>query len=95
MGDIRNDTLRRQAKLVSLGYKLVVIDECDFDRACRDDMVMRQFCDSVDIREPMDARETLYGGRVDAQWTRKECKRGEKINYLDVVSGKKIFVKNQ
>jgi hypothetical protein len=47
---------------------------------------MRVFFDECKIRLPMDPREAFYGGRTNAAWLYYRCNRGEKIQYIDIVS---------
>jgi len=47
---------------------------------------MRNFVESLDLKERLDPREYFYGGRTNATKLQYEVKKGEKIHYVDFTS---------
>jgi hypothetical protein len=75
-------TMRKEAKLKELGYKVVSIWEHDFRKQLQDDKEVRDFVQMLDLQERIKLREAFYGGRTN----------GVRLHYkIDVESGEKIF----
>jgi hypothetical protein len=58
----------------------------DYDKKLRDDPEFKLFIDATNIREPLDPRIALTGGRTNAVKLLYVCKDDEKMDYRDVVS---------
>ena len=75
-------------KIKNAGYTVVSIWGCEFRKLLRENPGLEnelslhpQFKNS-----PLNIRVALYGGKTEATKTYYRVNRGEKINYLDVIS---------
>ncbi|XP_062567875.1 uncharacterized protein LOC134230104 [Saccostrea cucullata] len=66
-----------------MGYTVRSIWENDFDQQVQRDVSLRHFVRDLDIPDPLNPREALYGGRTNA--TRLYCEEGD-MRYVDVCS---------
>jgi hypothetical protein len=76
-------TLKRAAALEEQGYTVISIWEHDFDRRVQENPELQQFVEDLDIQDPLNPRDALYGGRTNA--TRLYCEEGD-MCYVDVCS---------
>ena len=74
-------------------YKLVEIWECEFKNLTREDAGLQEFLRrkmrnlrNSSVRPPLDARQSFYGGRVNAAKLFHECGQDERILYFDFCS---------
>lgn len=76
------------AKIVSAGYSLTEMWECDYDRilASREDMRIFLENHPVVSRKPLNPRDAFYGGRTENMVSLYDVKGNEKIHYVDVCS---------
>ncbi|XP_061170747.1 uncharacterized protein LOC133180197 [Saccostrea echinata] len=77
------ETLRRKSVLEQFGYSVTSIWEHEFDQQVQRDEVLQNFLSDLNISDPLNPREALYGGRTNA--TRLYCEEGE-MRYIDVCS---------
>jgi G:T-mismatch repair DNA endonuclease (very short patch repair protein) len=60
-------TVARSRKLKDMGYRVIEMWECDFDKEMKQYLTGEEkiFLDTLDIQERLDARDALYGGRTE------------------------------
>ena len=78
-------TVEREEYLKKFG-ELEVLWECELKQRLRADKEMDAFFKEVDVHEPINPRESLYGGRTNAISLYHQCQPGEKIDYVDICS---------
>ena len=66
--------------------QFVEIWEHEWDEMVVDNIEVKDFCKSVDIRPSLKPREALFGGRTNAAKLYHICSENEKIKYFDVTS---------
>ncbi|XP_056000351.1 uncharacterized protein LOC130048117 [Ostrea edulis] len=76
-------TLKRAAALEQQGYTVVSIWEHEFDRQVKNSPELQTFLGDLDIQDPVNPRDALYGGRTNA--TLLYCEEGD-MRYVDVCS---------
>ena len=86
MEDAYQETLTRVAELEKAGYEVVTVWECEVKRMLKEDPEMAEFFEKTEIPQPINPRDALKGGRTNATRLLYECKPGEKMGYVDVVS---------
>lgn len=66
------------------------MEECKFREMKKNNADLQHFLKNkyVDIDEvtPLNARDAFYGGRTNCLKAYYDCKEGEKIKYLDIIS---------
>lgn len=82
MEDRFSQTQKISEKILSFGYRLIEIWECEFDVQIKENAEMRHFISSQDhLRlEPLEPRNAFFGGRTEA------CAKvisGKKMKYVD------------
>ncbi len=70
MGDLFSWTMNRQARIEAMGYTVEALWECEWKREVQTDEETKYFLafldlDLRDVRDPLNPRDALYGGRVD------------------------------
>lgn len=68
------------------GYNLTVMWECELTKQLSRDPEMKAFFAGVELHDPMDPRDCLYGGRTNTRKMYHKCVEGETISYTDVCS---------
>ena len=86
MGQIYEETQKRQHFLELMGNEVVIIWEHDYDRKLKTDADFREFCAGVITLDPLNPREAFYGGRTNAFKLHHVAAAGEEIKYFDVCS---------
>ena len=86
MDDLHQRTLDKKKYIEDRGYKYISIWECDFDRQIRDNKLLQNFIESLDMVPPLDPRDAFFGGRTEVFTLFKEVENGESIKYYDVTS---------
>ncbi|XP_062622349.1 uncharacterized protein LOC134283849 [Saccostrea cucullata] len=81
--ELHEETLRRSLALEDMGYNVRSIWEHDFDQQVQRDVSLQHFVRDLDIPDPLNSRDALYGGRTNA--TRLYCEEGD-MRYVDVCS---------
>ena len=81
--DLYEETQRRAQALEDQGYNVISMWEHEFDRLVQQNPQLQQFIQDLDIQDPLNPRDALYGGRTNA--TRLYCEEGD-IRYVDVCS---------
>ena len=79
-------TLERLAEIEQLGYKIISIWECLYDKLLGTNSLMRQFINTCDTVKPLQIRDSFTGGRVEPTTLYYEIQDGERIRYYDVTS---------
>jgi hypothetical protein len=77
--DLYEETGRRAKALDDQGYTVISIWEHEFDRLVHQNPTLQQFIQDLDIQDPLNPRDALYGGRTNA--TRLYCE-GD-MRYVD------------
>ena len=86
MGQIYDETVRRERYLEGKGNEVVTIWEHEFERLLKVDTDFRQFCSGLCNNDPLNPREAFYGGRTNAFKLHHKVAEGERIKYFDVCS---------
>jgi hypothetical protein len=81
--DLYEETERRAKALEDQGYTVISILEHEFDRIVQQNPQLEQFIQDLDIQDPLNPRDALYGGRTNAM--RLYCEEGD-MRYVDVCS---------
>ena len=79
-------TLERLAEIRNLGYKVISIWECHYDKELQTNSLMRQFVNTCDTVKPLQIRDSFAGGRVEPTTLYYDVQDGERIRYYDVTS---------
>ncbi|XP_061170591.1 uncharacterized protein LOC133179932 [Saccostrea echinata] len=77
------ETLRRKSVLEEMGYSVHSIWEHEFDEQVQGNKVLQNYLSTLNIPDPLNPREALYGGRTNA--TKLFCEEGD-MRYIDVCS---------
>jgi hypothetical protein len=80
--DLYEETGRRAKALEDQGYTVISFWEHEFDRLVRQNPSLQQFIQTLDIQDPLNPWDALYGGRTNA--TRLYCE-GD-MRYVDMCS---------
>lgn len=72
--------------IVSNGYVLISIWECEWDLILKENLEAKNFVETVDVETPLKLRDALFGGRTNATRLFCEVKDGERIFYDDFTS---------
>ena len=83
---LKEETNRKHEKLLSIGYNIVTIKECEFDKMIKQNEELEKFERDCAIVEKLKVRDCLFGGRTNAVKLYHECKGTEKIKYVDYTS---------
>ena len=83
---VYTDTKAREAYLVTQGYDLKVMWECEFKQAIKQDPDLKAFVKNFRHVAPLQPRDAFYGGRTNAIKLHHKCQPGEEIRYYDVTS---------
>lgn len=67
-------------------YKLVEMWECTWDKLAKYDESVVNYMETLQLPEPMNVRDSLYGGRTQAFKLYHKCTTDEKIKYIDYTS---------
>jgi hypothetical protein len=81
--DLYEETQRRAKALEDQVYTVNSIWEHEFDRLVQQNPPLQQFIQTLDIQDPLNPRDALYGGWTNA--TRLYCEEGD-MRYVDVCS---------
>ena len=66
MGAIYKNHLKIMNRLKSTeNLKVVEIWECEFDLMCKKDEALKEFLKSIDIKMPLNIRDSFFGGRTE------------------------------
>lgn len=68
-------TKQREEKIRQAGYDYESIWEHDYHCQLREDSVMQDFVDSLDLQPPLDPRDSFFGGRTNAIRLHYEVKK--------------------
>ena len=66
MNELHQRTLEKIQFLKDNGYNVVEIWTCDIDRQLETDPDMKTFFNRFEISEPLEPRQTFFGGRTNA-----------------------------
>lgn len=58
--------------------------QCEFTKELKENLVMRNFIDQLNLQAPLDPREAFYGGRTNAAVLYREVADDEQIKYYDI-----------
>lgn len=86
--ELRENTTRKEEKLIAAGMSLVVIWECEWDRQIKTNPELQVFLQNLSIVSPLEPRDAFFGGRTNAATLHAEADpyQGEEIRYVDVTS---------
>ncbi|VEN56957.1 unnamed protein product [Callosobruchus maculatus] len=81
-------TMVKNARLKSLGFEVIVMWECEFKRQLAENAELRDYAENHPfvLHEPLDPRDSFYGGRTGNCCEYYKIKGNEKIKYVDVCS---------
>ncbi|XP_046856165.1 uncharacterized protein LOC124449275 [Xenia sp. Carnegie-2017] len=83
--DVFDETIRRQNRLLQLGYEVKTIWEHDYCKLKETDE-MKQFLDTDDIVTNLEPRDAFFGGRVNGFKLFRDAQQDETIEYVDFTS---------
>jgi hypothetical protein len=88
MEDLYQTTCQRRLKLEQQGYQVVEMWEHEYEHRLKTDPEFKHIVDSYQLMDPLNPRDSLYGGRTNATCLLYEAdeEKGEEIKYLDVCS---------
>jgi hypothetical protein len=86
MATLYQECQRREAQIKALGYQLITIWECQWDREVSQSQELQRFVAALDLPPPLKIRDALTGGRTCPIKLFHECGEGEVIRYVDVTS---------
>ncbi|CAF1118845.1 unnamed protein product, partial [Brachionus calyciflorus] len=76
----------REIRSMINGANFVEIWECDWDRSVENDNDVGNFVKQCKIREPINPRDALFGGRTNCVKLHHKCTGYEEIGYDDITS---------
>ncbi|XP_046862275.1 uncharacterized protein LOC124455682 [Xenia sp. Carnegie-2017] len=85
MADVFDETIRRQNRLLQLGYEVKTIWEHDYCKLKETDE-MKHFLDTNDIVTNLEPRDAFFGGRVNGFKLFRDAQQDETIEYVDFTS---------
>ena len=80
------NTMDKKAFLEQEGFEIVEMWECTLRAELRRNPEMQGFFNSLEIPEPLDPRNTFFGGRTNATCLYYKAAPGERISYVDICS---------
>lgn len=83
---VRMQTMEKVMKMESLGYKVVEMWECKWNKLKRDNNDIASFVAKLDIVSPLNPRDAFFGGRTNAIKLYEEIDKHEEIHYMDITS---------
>ncbi|PFX27098.1 hypothetical protein AWC38_SpisGene8231 [Stylophora pistillata] len=85
---LRRQTAQKTATLQQLGYTVVEMWQCQWEKQKKADPILRNFLQSLNSTTPLQPREAFFGGRTGATtfYHRIDPNQGEQIRYADVTS---------
>jgi len=86
MQDVYETTQQKINKLRGLGYHVVEMWECEWDRLKDTSPDIRTFVEDLAFIEPLNPRDTFCGGRTNAVKLYHHVTPSQKIHYIDVTS---------
>ena len=81
-----NRTIERLHEIGTLGYNVISIWECHYDKLLQTNTIMSEFVKQCDTVKPLKIRDSFFGGRVEPTKLYYDVKHGEKIRFYDVTS---------
>ena len=82
MQDLYVDTIRKVCYLKEQGLNVVEMWECDLKRELEEDEEIRSYFEEYDLVDPLEPRDTFFGGRTNAAKLFHECQGQEKIRLV-------------
>ena len=79
-------TLSKCTALLRVGYTVIEMWECEWDKLVDTDEAVQRFLNSFDLVAPLEPREAFFGGRTGAVALHAVAGEGEEIRYVDVTS---------
>ena len=79
MEELYIETLKKVNYLENHGFEVVQKWECELKKELEEDEEMKRFFDEHKIVDPLQPRDTFYGGRTNATKLFHECQGNEKI----------------
>ena len=88
MNELYQKTLQKRKHLKEKGMNLVHIWECEFKKQVKEKEEMAEFVKGLSFgeEEPLNPRDSFFGGRVNATRLLVNAKGDEKIKYVDFTS---------
>lgn len=84
----REHTEARSKRIRDLGYTLVETWQCEFKQLLKTNIQARDYLENQEIikNEPLNPRDSFFGGRTNAVKLHYKCQDDEEICYFDVCS---------
>ena len=86
MDSVRKETQKKKDELLRHGYKVKEMWSCEWDQYKRENAECKNFVSKLEFTEPLNPRDSFFGGRTNAYKLYHKCQPGEKIQYADIVS---------
>ena len=83
---LQADTLKKEELIRRLGYNLVTIYECEFKEFKKGKESKAKELENIDITKPLNPRDAMFGGRVNAIKLLYKFKQDEYGQYFDITS---------
>ena len=87
-------TIGKKEELRKVGYQVVELWECDYDKRYKEDPDFRSLADSeLTNLDPLRPRDALFGGRTNSTKLYQEIDESsnEEIKYIDVCFSIQLF----
>ena len=86
LGQRYRETLLKEKRLKELGFKVLSKWSCEFKSDLIQNPDCQKFLNEINIVEPLNIRDSYYGGRTNALTLYKKFQDGEKGHYVDFCS---------
>ena len=87
MGTTYNRHMKRINEIKAIiNGELIEIWECEWDKMFKNDEELKHYLKDVKIRDTINPRDALFGGRTNGVKLHYVCKPNEKIKYIDFTS---------
>ena len=81
-------TQQKEKALKDLGYTVITLWECEWNKRKESDMILREWCDANKLVTPLIQRDAFYGGRTGCTKLKSAVgeENVEQLQYLDFTS---------
>ena len=86
INEVYEATCRKTRQLQQAGYKVIEKWECAFNKDKKTDLQLQEFLKTFQLVEPLNPRDSFFGGRTNAVCLYAEAKESEAIHYVDINS---------
>ena len=76
---LKMPSLRKKGELEAMGYTVITKWECHWNEEIEENGELKSYIDSLELVDPLNARDGLFGGRTGAVKLYHSCEDGEKL----------------